>query len=154
MRASVTLAVGGRISTYRLNAGTRTINWKPPVGLAAGTYPAQIAVVSYAGKKATYPLAPVVVNWDTAPPVTAATLAGGVLSWQANDPGTPWVAIAVDFTDPSGVNPPQTVDLGRQATTGSVSVVVPPGAWQATLRATNSAGLTSRVDLGPQVQPS
>jgi hypothetical protein len=155
MRASVTLAVGGRISTYRLNAGTRTLTWKPPAGLPAGTYPAQISVSSYAGKKATYPLAPVVVRWDTTPPILtpATVLSGTTLTWQADDPGTPWLALAVDLVDPSGVNPPQTLDLGQQQLSGSIGLAAPPGTWQATLRAANSAGLTTTLPLGTLTQP-
>lgn len=148
MRASVTLAVGGKISTYKLNAGTRTLNWTPPPGLAPGTYPARISVTSYAGKKATYALAPVVVGWDTAPPPLTASLSGTTLSWQANDPGTPWLALHVDLVDPTGVNPPQTIDFGQQPTSGSAVLTVPPGTWQATLQATNSAGLTTPFALG------
>ena len=68
MRASVTLAVGGKVATYRLNAGTRTLTWKPPAGLAPGTYPVQVSAVSYAGHRKTFTLAPLVVGWDTAPP--------------------------------------------------------------------------------------
>jgi D-glucuronyl C5-epimerase C-terminus len=148
MRASVTLAVAGKVSTYKLTAGTRTINWVPPVGIAQGTYPAQVAVTSYAGKKATYSLAPVVVRWDTTPPPITASLSGTTLTWQANDSGTPWLALHVDLADPSGVNPPQTVDLGQQPTSGSAVLTVPPGTWQATLQATNSAGLTTPYQLG------
>jgi hypothetical protein len=149
MRASVTLAVGGKISTFRWAPGAHTFTWKPPAGLAPGTYPAQISVTSYAGKKATYQLAPVVVHAETAPPtVVAATLSGTTLAWQFDDPGTPWVAIALDLVDPSGVAPPQTLDLGQQATSGSLVLTPPSGSWQATLRATNSAGFTATVPLG------
>ena len=149
MRASVTLAVGGNISTYKLGAGTRTLNWTPPPGLAPGTYPARVAVKSYAGNKATYALAPVVVRADTTPPaIVAASLSGTTLTWQADDPGTPWLALHVDLVDPSGVNPPQTIDLGQQPTSGSLVLTVPPGTWQATLQATNSAGLTTPYPLG------
>ena len=155
MRASVTLAVAGKISTYQLNAGTRTLTWKPPAGLAAGSYPAQVSATSYAGKKATYPLAPIVVRWDTTPPVLtpATVLSGTTLTWQADDPGTPWLALAVDLVDPNGVNPPQTLDLGHQPTSGSIALAAPPGTWQATLRATNSAGLTTTLPLGTLTQP-
>jgi D-glucuronyl C5-epimerase C-terminus len=155
MRASVTLAVAGRISTYRLTAGTRTLTWRPPEGLAAGSYPVQISVSSYAGKKATYTLAPVVVHWETTPPVLtpATVLSGTTLTWQADDPGTPWLALAVDLVDPNGVNPPQTLDLGQQPTSGSIGLATPPGTWQATLRATNSAGLTTALPLGTLTQP-
>jgi len=153
MRASVTLAIAGKVTTYRLPAGTRTLTWKPPAGLAAGTYPVRVAVKSYAGNKATYSLAPLVVRWDTAPPPTSASLSGTTLTWQADDPGTPWLRLAVDLVDPGGVNPPQTLDLGQQPTAGSLVLVAPPGAWQATLRATSSAGLTTPVDLGTLTSP-
>jgi D-glucuronyl C5-epimerase C-terminus len=153
MRASVTVAVAGKITTYRLSAGPHTITWTPPAGLAQGTYPVQVSAVSYAGNRGTTTLAPVVVHWETAPPPIVPVLSGTVLSWQANDPGTPWLALAVDLVDPSGVNPPATLDLGHQALNGSVQLSAPPGTWQATLRATNSAGLTSTVPLGTLTQP-
>jgi hypothetical protein len=152
-RASVSLAVAGKVATYRLGAGPHTLTWTPPAGLAQGTYPVQVSAVTYAGNRATFKLAPIVVRWDTLPPPITATLAGTTLNWQANDPGTPWLALAVDLTDPSAVNPPQTVDLGQQATSGTTALTVPPGTWQATLRATNSAGLTTTVPLGTIVQP-
>jgi len=99
-------------------------------------------------------LAPIVVRWDTTPPPTTAALSGTTLTWQADDPGTPWLALAVDYADPTGVNPPQTQDLGRQLGTSGTLVLAPPvGAWQATLRATNSAGLTTTVPLGQVTQP-
>jgi hypothetical protein len=154
MRASVVIAVGGRVSTYRLNAGARTITWRPPTDLPPGTYPVSVSATSYAGHKATVSLSPVVVGWDTAPPaVASASLAGGTLTWQASDPGTPWLALAVDLVDPTGVNPPQTIDLGRLPTAGSAPLVLPLGTWQATLRATNSAGLTTTFPLGTLTQP-
>jgi hypothetical protein len=149
MRASVTLAVAGKVSTYRWAAGTHTVSWKPPAGLPPGTYPAQVSVTSYAGKKATVSLAPVVVHAETTPPtLVAAALSGTTLNWQFDDPGTPWLALALDLADPSGVNPPQTLDLGQQAASGTIGLTPPAGTWQATLRATNSAGLTATVPLG------
>jgi hypothetical protein len=153
-RASVTLAIGGNVTTYRLPPGARTVTWTPPPGLAPGTYSVQIATSNYAGKKATFKLPPVVVRWDTAPPIiTAASLSGTTLTWQADDPGTPWLALAVDYADPAGVNPPQTQDLGQQPTGGTIGLTVPLGTWQATLRATNSAGLTATSLLGTITQP-
>jgi hypothetical protein len=157
MRASVTLAVGGKVATYRLNAGTRTLTWKPPAGLQPGRYPVQVSAVSYAGNRKTYTLAPLVVAWDTALPSITATLSGTTLTWQANDPGTPWLALAIDLVDPANVNPPQTLDLGQlpplSGTPQTTQVPLPPGTWNATLRATNSAGLTQTVPLGTVTQP-
>ena len=149
MRASVTLAVGGRISTYRFTPGAHTITWKPPAGLAPGTYPVQVSAVSYAGHRGTVTLPPIVVQADTTPPVAGpVTFDGTTLNWQFTDAGTPWLDLVVAFTDPSGVNPPQTIDLGHLATSGQAPVAVPPGTWQATLTATNSAGLSTPVLLG------
>ena len=155
MRASVTLAVGGSVTTYRWAAGTHTVSWKPPAGLAPGTYPVQMTATSYAGHKATFSLAPVVVQWDTAPPAIASqpALSGTTLTWGFTDAGTPNVDLAVDFSDPAGANPAQTVELGKLPLAGSATVAIPPGTWNATLRATNTAGLTTTVPLGTFTQP-
>jgi D-glucuronyl C5-epimerase C-terminus len=150
-KAAVTLAVGGIVSTYRLPAGSHTLTWKPPADLAPGTYPVSVSAVTYAGNRRTVPLAPVVVQWDTQPPPVTASLATNVLSWTSTDAGTPWLALAVDLVDPTGAQPPQTLDLGRQPVNGSVTLTLPVGLWDATLRATNSAGLTTTLPLG-QVQ--
>ena len=146
--ASVTLAVAGQVTTFRLTRGAHTLTWTPPADLAQGTYPAQISATNRAGRHTTVKLAPVVVAWDTAPPTITAQVQPGTVAWQATDPGTPALALHVDFTDPAGVNPPQTVDLGSQSLSGSVPLTVPPGTWQASFVATNSAGLASTVDLG------
>ena len=62
MRASVTLAIAGKVTTYRWTPATHTLTWKPPAGLAPGTYPVQVSAVSYAGHRTTVTLAPVVVQ--------------------------------------------------------------------------------------------
>ena len=155
MRASVTLAIAGKVTTYRWAAGNHTITWKPPPGLVPGTYPVQVSALSYAGHRKTVTLAPIAVQWDTTPPTvtTAPTLLGTTLTWTFDDPSTPWLALAIDLVDPNGVNPPQTVDLGQLATTGTTQVAIPPGTWQATLRVTNSAALTTALPLGTITQP-
>jgi hypothetical protein len=145
--ASVSFAVGGKVSTFRFTRGAHTLTWTPPDGLPPGKYPAQISATNRAGRRSTVKLPPIVVAVDTAPTV-AAQVQPGVVSWQATDPGTPSLALHVDFVDPAGVNPTQTVDLGTQALTGSAPLTVPPGTWQASLVATNSAGLASATDLG------
>lgn len=147
-RASVTLAIAGKVTTYRLSAGAHTLTWKPPAGLAAGTYPVSLSTVTYAGNRATVQLQPLVVDWDTQPPATGASVGGNVLSWQSTDEGTPSLALAVDLVDPAGVQPPQTLDLGQLPLNGTLPLAVPPGTWEATLRATNSAGLTTTIPLG------
>jgi hypothetical protein len=152
-RASVSLAVAGKVSTYRLGAGPHTLTWTPPAGLAAGTYPVKVSAVTYAGNRATFTLAPIVVRLDTLPPPITPTLTGTTLTWQADDPGSPWLALAVALADPAAVNPPLTLDLGQQPLSGTTTLAVPPGTWQATLRATNSAGLTTTLPLGTITQP-
>ena len=79
----MTLAVGGKVTTYRWAAGNHTVTWKPPPGLAPGTYPVQVSAVSYAGPKQTVTLAPIAVQWETAPPAvtTPPTLVGTTLTW-------------------------------------------------------------------------
>jgi hypothetical protein len=146
--ASVTLAVAGKVSTFRFTRGAHTLTFTPPDGLAPGTYPVQIAATNRAGRKSTVKLPPLVVAWDTAPPAITAQLQPGLLTWQGNDPGTPWLALRIDLVDPNGVNPPQSLDLGQHSVTGSAVVTIPPGTWQATLSATNSAALTTPLDLG------
>jgi D-glucuronyl C5-epimerase C-terminus len=147
--ASVTVAIGGTVSTYRWSRGTHVVTWTPPPGLAPGTYPAAVSAISYVGRRARVKLAPVVVAWDSGPPQDLqAQLAATTLTWQADDPGTPSLHLVLQLTDPTGVNPPQTIDLGQQPVSGSTQVAVPPGEWDAMLEATNSAGQTASLDIG------
>ena len=136
------------MTTFRFGRGLHALTWRPPAGLAAGTYPVQVAATNRAGRTRTLKLPPVVVAWDTTPPQVSAQLQAGTLTWQGNDPGTPWLALRIDLVDPAGVSPPQSIDLAQQPLTGGVPVTVPPGTWQATLSASNSAALATTVDLG------
>jgi hypothetical protein len=148
-RSSVTLTVAGKVFTYRFARGTHVITWTPPPALAPGTYPVTVSAISYVGRRSTVQLAPVVVAFDTAPPADLqAQLAGTTLTWQADDPGTPWLHLVVQLVDPAGANPPQTLDVGQQPVSGTADVTIPVGTWQATLLATNSAGQTATLDLG------
>lgn len=149
-RASVTVAIGGKVLTYRFGRGTHVLTWTPPPALAPGTYPVAVSAISYVGLRARVQLAPIVVAWDTSPPSfpQPPQLQGTTLTWQADDPGTPSLHLVVQLVDPAGVNPPQTVDLGQQPVSGSAQVAIPPGSWQASLQATNSAGQTATLDLG------
>ena len=148
-RAAVTLSVAGKVLTWRLGPGPHVLTWTPPPTLPQGTYPVSVSAVGHAGIRTTATLAPVVVAWETAPPqLTVQPLQGTTLTWQAVDAGTPWLELTVTFTDPAGANPPQTADLGHQPLAGSLALPVPPGTWQATLSAANSAGLAATQDLG------
>jgi hypothetical protein len=148
-RSSVTVAIAGKVTTYRWSRGTHSIPWTPPPGLGPGTYPVSVSAVSYVGRRARVRLAPLVVAWDTGPPQDlAGQLAGTTLTWQATDPGTPWLHLVLQLVDPAGVNPPQTIDLGQQAVSGTLETTPPAGTWDATLQATNSGGQTASLDLG------
>ena len=121
-RASVTLAVAGQVLTWSgLSRGDHTLVWKPGPDVQPGTYTVTVQATDFTGRRATFQLAPVTVAWDTAPPpLTAAVAADGVtLSWTASDPGTPWLELKLDLSDPAGVQPPQQLDLGQQPTSGT-----------------------------------
>jgi len=147
--ASVTVAIAGKVTTYRWSRGTHVVTWTPPPGLPPGTYPAAVSAISYVGRRARVQLAPVVVAWDSGPPQgLQAQLTGTTLTWQADDPGTPSLDLVLQLVDPTGVNPPQTIDLGQQPVSGTTQVAPPPGEWDASLQATNSAGQTATLDIG------
>jgi hypothetical protein len=148
-RSSVIVSIGAKVLTYRLGRGTHILTWAPPPTLAPGTYPLTVSAVSYVGRRSIVRLEPIVVAWDTSPPQDlTAQVAGSTLTWQADDPGTPSLHMVVQLVDPTGVNGPQTLDLGQQAVSGSLQLPLPPGTWQTTLQATNSAGQTATLDLG------
>jgi hypothetical protein len=149
-RSSVTVAIGGKVSTYRWSRGTHLVTWTPPPAVAPGTYPVSVSAISYVGLRARVRLAPLVVAFDTTPPQNLqAQLSGTTLTWQADDPGTPSLQLVLQFADPAGVAAQQTLDLGDQPVSGTTAVAsIPPGTWQVTLLATNSAGQTASFDLG------
>jgi hypothetical protein len=147
-RASLTLAVGGAVLTWsNLSRGAHTLVWTPAATVQPGTYPVQVRAKDFNGRSATFQLAPVTVAWDDTPPAVTATVAGTTLTWTSADPGTPWLELKLDLSDPAGVQPPQQLDLGEQATAGTLALPVPPGTWNAALEATNSAGLTTTLPL-------
>ena len=147
-RASVTLAVAGKVLTWStLARGDHTITWTPGPDVQPGTYTVSVQATDFTGRRATFALAPVTVAWDDVAPTLTANVVGVTLSWTADDPGTPWLALKLDLSDPAGVQPPQQVDLGQQATSGTLQLTIPAGTWNAALEATNSAALTTTVQL-------
>ena len=147
-RASLTLAVGGTVLTWsNLSRGAHTLVWTPAATVQPGTYPVQVREKDFNGRSATFQLAPVTVAWDDTPPAVTANVAGTTLTWTSADPGTPWLELKLDLSDPAGVQPPQQLDLGEQATAGTLVLPVPSGTWNAALEATNSAGLTTTLPL-------
>jgi hypothetical protein len=149
-RSRVTLIVAGRTVTATLNRGVQKLAWKPGT-LEPGTYSGQIVAVDLAGNRTTVPLPqPVVVAWDTEPPQLQAQYQEGVLAWQGVDPGTPKLRLRLDLAGDPG---PLAIDLGFHSVSGTANVTLPPGTWQATLTATNTAGNSATADLGTLVVP-
>ena len=121
-----------------------------PRPLRPGQYPARLAAVDLAGNFGAVQLRPVTVGWDLNAPNVDATLDRTRLTWSSDDTGTPWLALRV-VLHRSGED--RVRDLGRQPRSGSFLLAAPVGTWNATLRATNSAGYTATVPLGPFPAP-
>jgi len=157
-RAAVTVTIAGKtVATLRQAAGgDHTVTWTPAADMQPGTYDVLVRAVDFRGRAATYALAPVVVAWDTQPPSVTAQLdtTTGTLTWSTTDAGTPWLALSLQLTDPSGAQPPQTLDLGRLAPSGTLQVTLPAGTWNAVLSATNSAGLTTSLAVAGSPPPT
>ena len=62
---------------------------------------------------------------------------------------TPQAAVALM----RGGDTPQIVELGRQALQGSLQLTLPPGTWDVSVGAENSAGLWARQDFGQVTVP-
>src|SRR5262249_4060919 len=91
------------------------------------------------------------VAWDVSPPPFQAQVdtSTNTLTWHDDEPGTPWLHLVIELTDPAGVQPAQSIDLGQELTNGSLQLNIPPGTWNAVVDATNSAGKTTQVALPP-----
>jgi hypothetical protein len=151
-RASVTLAVAGRVLTWsRLGPGPHVLTWKPGSTVNPGTYTVSVKATDFLGRYATFKLAPVTIAWDVSPPPFQAQVdtSTNTLTWHDDEPGTPWLHLVVQLTDPAGVQPAQSLDLGQELTNGSLQLNIPPGTWNAVVAAMNSAGKTTQVALPP-----
>ena len=73
-----------------------TLTWTPPAALAPGKYRVQIATSTTPGRSRPQARAGR-RRLGTAPPPITASLSGTTLTWQADEPGTPWLALAVDY---------------------------------------------------------
>ena len=87
-----------------------------------------------------------VVLQAVAPPQVDAHVGGRrTLFWTATDAGTPWLHLVVRLDAGSKH---RYRDLGRRPLAGRLVIPVPPGAWQATVVAGNSAHQAVTVQLG------
>ncbi|HVS85719.1 MAG TPA: D-glucuronyl C5-epimerase family protein [Gaiellaceae bacterium] len=157
-RATVTVSIAGKtVATLKnVAGGDRSVTWTPPPDMQPGTYDVLVRAVDFEGRAATYALEPVTVAWDTLPPPLTAQLdtTTGTLTWSTTDAGTPWLSLSLQLTDPAGVQPPQTIDLGQQPPSGTLQVTLPPGTWTVTLTGTNSAALATTVPLAAGSPPA
>jgi hypothetical protein len=149
-RASLTVAIAGKVLTWsKLGPGSHVLSWKPGAAVKPGSYPVTVRAVDFLGRYATFTLAPVTIAWDLSPPPFQAQVdtQTNVLTWQDAEPGTPWLHLQLELTDPTGAQLQQVVDLGRQPTSGTLQLTIPSGTWNAVVDATNSAGQTTKVTL-------
>jgi D-glucuronyl C5-epimerase C-terminus len=142
--STVTLHAGGRTQSVELGHGSKSIVWSPG-RRAAGTYYPYLTAVDASGNSTRLSLRQVVMK-ALVPPVVDAHIAGRrTLVWSAADDGTPWLHLVVRLDDGTKR---RYRDLGHQALSGRIVVLAPPGTWQATLVAGNSARQAVTVDLG------
>jgi hypothetical protein len=151
-RSRVTLSAGGKATVATLKRGTNRLVWDPGA-LPPGTYRAQLTAVDLAGNRTSVTLSqPFVVAYDDAPAEVQAQLVDGLLSWQATDPGTPWLKLRLVLR--ADGQPTTVIELGLQQLEGSLPVTLPPGTWDVRLGAQNSAGLWAVVPFGTVTIPS
>jgi len=144
-RSRVTVTAGGRATTAWVSHGSHTFYWSPGSSLRPGAYQPTLSAVDLAGNRASLPLPPITIAWDTTAPAVTASAAGRRLTWRATDPGTPWLDLRVLLAR-SGRH--VTLWLGRRGLAGARTLRLPPGRWSAALVAANSAGKRARVPLG------
>jgi hypothetical protein len=158
-RASLTLVVAGKILTWsRLKGGDHVLKWTPGPDVTPGTYNVTVRAVDFGGNHGSYSLAPVTIGWDTSPPPASndnvqVDTTTNVLTWQIDEPGTPWLDLKLELSDPTGAQPQQLIDLGQQPANGSYQLAIPPGTWYSAVYVTNSAGQTTKVYLPALMGP-
>ena len=147
--ARVVLEVGSQRKILTVARGAHTF-YLDPGPLRPGQYDARLAATDLAANFGQVQLQPVMVGWDLKAPSVDATLERTRLTWSSDDAGTPWLRLRVVLRR-SGEE--RIRDLGRQPRNGSFLLAPPVGTWDATLRATNSAGYSAAVPLGPFPAP-
>lgn len=142
--STVTLHAGGQATSVELGHGTQTITWSPGPR-AGGTYYPYLTAVDAAGNTTKVALRQVVLQALQPPQVSAHVGGRRTLFWTATDAGTPWLHLVVRL---DAAAKRRYRDLGRRPLAGRLVIPVPPGIWQATLVAGNSAHQAVTVQLG------
>jgi hypothetical protein len=143
--ARVELTVAGETLGRRLQAGDRSIWWRPGPR-APGTYDVRIRAVDRVGNVSERSLPPVTIERDNEPPELVTTLEGRTLRWQARDAGTPWLTLRVLVQRGGAV---QERVLTRAALEGMhILDYDEQQLWHVTVVASDSAGNRTRLRLG------
>ena len=143
--ATVTVSIAGETIVRRLDAGDRSVWWRPG-RRRSGSYDVRIRAVDRVGNTSKWRLPPVRLERDTEPPRLAASLTGQTLSWRARDAGTPWLSVRV-LLRRGGALVEQRVRRARLAG-AQVLGLDPAERWHVTLVAADTSGNWSRVVLG------
>jgi hypothetical protein len=142
----VTVRFGEATTTSLVGHGYHVLRFSPRGRLHPGVYPGTVTATDLAGNVTRADLPELTVDWDTEAPVLDATLSGRVLTWQADDPGTPWLKLTLVLRSSTGT---RWVRLGRRPLGGQLTLTPPPGTWDAALVGANSAHKQTRIALGP-----
>ena len=143
--ATVTLSIAGDTLVRHLDAGERSIWWRPGKR-RSGTYDVRVRAVDRVGNTSSRRLPPVLLVRDTEPPKLSARLVGQTLEWRARDRGTPWLSVRVLLRRGEAVVEHR---VRRAKLHGRRPVPVDAAVrWHMTVLATDSSGNRSRVTIG------
>jgi hypothetical protein len=140
----VTLRIGGEPRTLWLSHGWHTLYWNPG-RRKPGTYTGALTAVDLAGNIGRRTLDPIEIKVDREPPEITATVTRRRLTWEAKDPGTPWIRLTLHLR--RGARH-KVFSLGVRSLSGKARIDVPRGAWRATLVAGDSSGNRTWAQLG------
>jgi len=142
--SKVTLRLGGEPRTLWLSHGWHTLYWNPG-RRKPGMYTGALTAVDLAGNVGRRTLDPIAIKVDREPPEITAAVTRRRLTWEAKDPGTPWIRLTLHLR--RGARH-KALSLGVRSLSGKARIDVPRGAWRATLVAADSSGNRTWVQLG------
>jgi len=143
--ATVMVSIAGDTLVRRLDAGERSVWWRPGKR-RSGSYDVRVRAVDRVGNTSTRRLPPVRLVRDTEPPKLSARLGGRTLEWWARDAGTPWVSVRVLLRRGGALVEHR---IRRASLTGRCPLALDPAVrWHVSVLAADSSGNRSRVTLG------